>query len=303
MTLTPSERATYKTEIAHRLSPSSWTEIDVVLGEFSAPTSEMWNGDRFSYVATAIKNLDDGPLVQLAAHLNIEIGEDNGLDPPGFWIDGQLRVFISHIVEHKVFASELQAALATHDICSFVAHEDIEPTAEWQDEIEKALRTCDALIAILNKGFNNSPWTDQEVGYGLGRGVAVFSVRVDMSPYGLFGKTQAFNGKGKEAPAIALELFDAYRRHPKTREKMADIIIGKFCMSSSFAQAKANCSQVENLNMWKSTYKARLRDAVENNSQVNGSWGVRERIEAIIRKRDPDPPSTTVDDLNADTPF
>lgn len=300
MALTPSERVTYKTEIAHRLSPLSWPEVDVILDEFGADTEDTWNGGVFSYVVAMIKGLGDVQLQQLAAHLNIETGEDSVLDPPGFWMEGRLWVFLSHLAKHKVFASELQAALATYGICSFVAHEDIEPDAEWQEEIEKALRTCDALVALLNEGFNKSAWADQEVGYALGRGVPVFSIRLDMAPYGLFGKKQAFNGKGKDAATIAHELYEAYRRHPKSRDKLADTIIDRFCNSSSFADAKANCKQVEELEVWKPEYKDRLRTAVKDNGQVRDSWGVPERIEAVIQKRDPD---AVAAGLDAEIPF
>ncbi|MHC4745639.1 MAG: toll/interleukin-1 receptor domain-containing protein, partial [Planctomycetota bacterium] len=186
MSLTPSERATLKTEIARRLSPRSWAEIDVILDEFGA-TVESWSGDSFSYVIAMLRGINDEMLKQLAEHENIEMGSDSFMDTPPFWGDGKLRVFLSHISAHKVFAAELQAALSELGISAFVAHEDIEPDSEWQDEIEKALRTCDALVALLNPDFHVSNWTDQEVGYGLGRGIPVYSVRLGMNPYGLFG--------------------------------------------------------------------------------------------------------------------
>jgi nucleoside 2-deoxyribosyltransferase len=289
MSLTPSDRATFKTEIARRLSPLSWAEIDVVLEEFGANVSS-WSGDSFSYVTTMLRGIDDAMLAQLAKHLNIETGADSVFDAPPFWEEGKLWVFLSHISAHKVFASELQAALSNYGISAFVAHEDIEPDSEWQDEIEKALRTCDALVALLNPDFNLSTWTDQEVGYALGRGIPVLSVRLGMSPYGLFGRKQAFNGNGKDATEVAKELFDAYRIHPKTSEKMADAIIDKFIESNSFAEAKANCRLVEELTTWKPDYKKRLRDAVESNGQIKHSWGVADRTEALLAKRDPDPP-------------
>lgn len=290
MALTPSERATYKKEIAQRLSPQSWAEIDLVLQEFGARTTDTWSGsDGFAYVIAMLKGVDDLTLNQLAEHLNIATGEDSVLDPPEFWGENRLCVFISHLAKHKVYASELQEALAAYGISCFVAHEDIEPDAEWQAEIEKALRTCDALLALLHEGFNDSLWAEQEVGYALGRGVPVFSIRIDMAPYGLFGKKQAFNGKGKDVAVIALELLDAYRKHPKTQEKVSDAIIEKFCESNSYAEAKANCGLVEALVVWKPEYKARLRDAAANNSQIKHSWGVPERIERLLAARDPDP--------------
>ncbi len=288
MSLTPSDRATFKTEIARRLSPSPWAEIDLTLEEFGAKVSS-WSGDAFSYVIAMLRGIDDAMLRQLAEHLNIETGADSVFDAPPFWEEGKLRVFLSHISAHKVFASEVQATLSGFGISAFVAHEDIEPDAEWQDEIEKALRTCDALIALLNPEFNLSNWTDQEVGYALGRGIPVFSVRLGMDPYGLFGRKQAFNGNGKDALQVAEELFDAYRIHPKTSDKMADAIVDKFIVSNSFAEAKVNCRLVEELTIWKPDYEKRLRGAVESNGQIKHSWGVADRIEALLAKRAPDP--------------
>ncbi len=297
MVLTPSDRATFKKEIAQRLSPQSWTEIDLVLDELGAKTTDAWSGsDKFAYVIEMQKGVNDTILSQLADHLNIETGEDSVFDPPTFWDNDQLCVFVSHLAKQKVFASELQAALSSYGISCFVAHKDIEPDAEWQAEIERALRTCDALVALLHEGFNESIWTDQEVGYALGRGAPVFSVRLDMAPYGLFGKKQAFNGKGKDAAAIALELFDAYRKHPKTQGKVSDSIIKKFCTSGSFADAKENIGHVEQLVAWKPAYKTQLRGAAEKNEQIKHSWGVPERVESLLAKRDPDPVASKVSD-------
>jgi nucleoside 2-deoxyribosyltransferase len=305
MALTPSDRATFKKEIAQRLSPQSWAEIDLVLNEFGASTTDFWQGaDRFAYIVEMLKNVGDTVLSQLAAHLSIETGVGSVLDPPAFWSENQLRVFISHLAKNKIYASQLQTELAACGISCFVAHEDIEPDAEWQGEIEKALRTCDALVALLHEGFHESIWTDQEVGYALGRGVPVFSIRLDIAPYGLFGKKQAFNGKNKDISAIARELLDAYRKHPKTQEKASDAIVEKFCASGSFAEAKANCGLVEQLIFWRPGYKARIRDAIKDNSQISGSWGVPARIETVLAKRDPDPPeAATASGLGEEIPF
>jgi hypothetical protein len=85
---------------------------------------------------------------------------------------------------------------------------------------------------------------------------------------------------------------------------MADAIIDKFISSNSFGAAKANCRLVEELTSWKPDYKARLREAVANNGQISGSWGVPNRIEVLLAKRDPDPPEpATVGDLDDEIPF
>lgn len=301
--LTPSERTTFKTEIAKRLSPRSWVEIDLVLEEFGATIENSWSGDEFSYVVAMLRGADDEKITQLAAHLNVETGQDSIFEPPSFWVEGRLRVFISHLSKNKVFASDLQAEMAKLGISGFVAHEDIEPDEEWQSEIERALRTCDALVALLHDGFNESTWTDQEVGYALGRGVPVFSVRLDMSPYGLFGKKQAFNGKGKELSTIANELHNSYLKHPKTQDHLCDQIVASFCNSSSFAIARDVCTSLENLPIWKSDYTKNIRSAVDNNSQIASSWGVPERVTALIKNRDPAAFSQNAGDIDDDIPF
>ena len=98
------------------------------------------------------------------------------------WGPGSVRIFISHIAKHKVMATELKERLTELGVASFVAHEDIEPTAEWQTEIERALFSMDILIALLTEGFNESNWTDQEVGFALGRHVPVICISRGETP-------------------------------------------------------------------------------------------------------------------------
>lgn len=294
MPLTPSQRITLRKEIARRLSAQSWAEIDIALQEFNISTEYNWEGDEFHYAAAMLQGKSDAVLLGLASHLDIKTGDDSVPLPPNFWEDGKLCVFISHLAKEKVYASKLQHELNAYGFSCFIAHEDITPDSEWQKEIEKALRTCDALVALLHHDFNKSSWTDQEVGYVLGRGAPVFSVRLGMDPYGLFGKKQAFNGfthgRVKEVNVVAKELFLACLKHSKTQGKLSDSIIRQFVDSRSFRNADINCTHIEQLEVWKSDYKDILREAVKSNTQIRDSWSVPKRIEAVINKHDPDAP-------------
>ena len=69
------------------------------------------------------------------------------------------KVFISHLATNRQFAGALQQCLLEYGISCFVAHNDIEPTTEWVVEIETALATCDAAIALLTPNFHESNWT------------------------------------------------------------------------------------------------------------------------------------------------
>ena len=124
-----------------------------------------------------------------------------------FWDFGYYNIFISHLTKDKISASNLKTALYGYGISCFVAHEDIEPTKLWANEIENALKTMNCLCAIITPNFTNSKWCDQEVGYALGRRILVIPIRKDSDPYGLLGKIQGIQSKGKSANKLAEEIF------------------------------------------------------------------------------------------------
>lgn len=118
------------------------------------------------------------------------------------WRNGYFRMFISHITSRKKQASNLKNALEEFGITSFVAHEDINPTKEWQKEIQKALNSMDCMSAMLYDGFHQSNWCDQEVGIALGRNVTVLPLLPDGDPYGFLGEFQGVKIKGMYPDAI-----------------------------------------------------------------------------------------------------
>lgn len=283
MSLTASQRVSLIKEIAKRLSVENYSVIDMTLGEFKVPITDSWSGGTDSYVMEMVKGQDDAKLIGLAKHLGYDIEEPSYLEP-SFWQEGKLKVFLSHLSKQKKYTTELQEALLNYGITAFVAHKDIKPTLEWQTQIETALATCDALVALLHVDFHESNWTDQEIGFAMGRGVPVFSVRFGQDPYGFIGKTQGFQGLNKEVDEIAEELFDAYRSNKQTQSKMSEVLLRMFIKSNSFANAKVRIGRLEELDTWGIDFADRIREAVESNSQIIGSWGVPERAEALAKK-------------------
>jgi nucleoside 2-deoxyribosyltransferase len=194
------------------------------------------------------------------------------------------RLFISHLAVNKKTAANLQDALRVFGISSFVAHSDIMPTTEWEDQIELALSTCDALIALLHDKFHESSWTDQEIGFAMGRGVPVCAVRFGQTPYGFIGRFQAFSGNSKSADALAKEIFDAFRKNKQTQPRMSGILMTQFEQSNSFAQAKDRIGYLEELNVWETSFSKRVLNAIDYNAQVSCYWGVSERVEGLVKK-------------------
>lgn len=283
--LSTSQRLNLIKEITTRLAPEDWTLIDITLDQFRLPTSERWEGDKTAYVLHMIKGAADPTLLELAQHVGAKTPDAprTRIDPP-FWQANMFRLFVSHLSSEKVFAAELQGSLLKYGISAFVAHNDIEPTLEWQAQIESALATADSLLALLHPNFHASNWTDQEIGFAMGRGLPVFAVRLGQDPYGFIGRFQAFAGSNKSADVLAQELFDAYRKNKQSRERMSSSLVSIFENSATFAQAKARIGYLEDMENWREEFASRVEAAAQSNSQISGSFGVPARVTRLLRK-------------------
>src|SRR5262245_37064526 len=282
--LSPSQRVRLLKEISVRLSKEEWPMLDMTLSQFGVRTSQEGPSDKEAYILEIAKSAPDDVLTSLGEHLDfsLQVAPSSEI-APAYWRPGMFRLFISHISPHKKFASELQEGLAGYGISGFVAHEDIEPAAEWQDEIEIALRTADGLVALLHPGFHESNWTDQEIGIAMGRGIPAFSVRLGQDPYGFIGRFQAFAGKA--ADELAREMFDTLGTHKQTKKKMATAVISLFEGSDTFEEAKLRLRFVEELDVWEPSFATRLEAAVKSNSQIRNAWHVPEGVQRVLEKR------------------
>ena len=218
MPLSASMRISLLKEISDRLQVEEWPLIDLTLSQFGLPTPDEWQGNKNGYVIEMSKRAEDSVLVELAQHVGflIEEAPKPGIDPP-FWRKRMFRLFVTHLAIEKVLAAQLQEALLGYGISGFVAHNDIEPTLEWQTQIETALSTADSLVALLHPAFHKSNWTDQEIGFAMGRGLPVFAIRFGQDPYGFIGRFQGFVGGGK-TPEVLAGSGDA--KHLVTKEAL-----------------------------------------------------------------------------------
>ena len=78
--------------------------------------------------------------------------------------------------------------------------------------------SMDIMIALVTEGFKDSNWTTQEIGFALGRGIPVISIKNGMDPFGFFGKKQAISGSGKRANEITREIINILRKMPEYSE-------------------------------------------------------------------------------------
>jgi len=286
--LNASQRINIKRAIVTGLAPKGQLEIDLILGEFGLPTWNSWDSEGTeSYILASMREASDDQLHGIAAHLGV------GVDPAGpsteglprFWAPEHFRLFITHRSEDKKRAAGLQTALKRYCISSFVAHADIEITKKWQDEIESALRTMDALLAIFSPDFRESEWTDQEVGFALGRGTLVVPLCVDGAiPHGFLRKHQGLLARGMSVDDVATAVFDTLRKSELTERPMVNALVGMFENSISYAAARDNMKLLEEVPALDQSQLKRIHDASEANGQIHDNVIFPSTINALLRK-------------------
>jgi TIR domain len=160
-------------------------------------------------------------------------------DTLAFWRPGHVRLFISHRDGHKIGAKGLAQALETYGISSFVAHDTIKPLTEWRHEILKALETMEIMLVYLTNDFEDSIWTQQEVGYALGKGIPVVSLKLDRKdPPGFISHVQAQKGSNDDPAASASALYKLIAECLGAVDRLHDGLVSAFVMSEDFNDAR-----------------------------------------------------------------
>lgn len=179
-----------------------------------------------------------------------------------FWKRGFLRLFVSHLSSNKSRMSALKAGLSTWGISAFIAHEDIEASREWRDEVEAALETMEVLAAVVEPGFKESDWCTQEVGYALGRKVDIIPLRAGLDPFGFFGKYQGIQIKGRLPEQVACDIAQVLLKKTQHREKVIQ------SMSIAFSTLDSE-EKIKNINMldgWSILTDVQLKNIIEQAS-------------------------------------
>lgn len=183
------------------------------------------------------------------------------------WKPGYFRLFISHVSKYKKSATYLKICLKEYGIDCFVAHEDIKPSEEWQDQIEGALFSMDALCAIIVPEFKKSDWCDQEVGIAFGQHKVCVALNKAGLPYGFLGKFQAIKAdqKGLQTQEVARWVWDALCNNEVTRTKYNKIITDLLLNSKSVIEAETWLGIIKQMNGWDQSSLANLYNNYRDN--------------------------------------
>ncbi len=184
----------------------------------------------------------------------------------------------------RSIGASTQRAIEFFGIASFVAHDDIEPVREWENEIVRALFSMHVLVALLSPNFNGSKWTDQEeVGVAMGRKIPIVPVNIGTNPYGFVAKYQAIS-VGTNATRIANRIIAYMLGDENMRSSAVDAYIHAVGSAPNFDQANKLSGWLDQITRLSEEQELALVAAYNENDQAYSAFRMRDRIVAFLNR-------------------
>jgi TIR domain len=215
----------------------------------------------------------DEQLIELAEYFDLDVPETAAPAAQVSTVASAARplfIFGSHLGKHRVLVGTVRQELLLYGIELFVAHDTIEEDTLWRDEIEKGLDRADAGVVFVHKDLRASEWCDQEIGWLLGRRVAVMALRFDEVPYGFFAKHQAQPVPINSTPtAIAEMLVDRIASKPELALGFAASLVAAMSSSPRFSVTDAIWHRLRELSTLDADLCSQLLEATKTNTQIH----------------------------------
>lgn len=270
--------------LSNALAERELVDVNLLLHEaglnevsWNAWYDERWDpslADKASAVLNVVRDLPRSAVDELAAAVRdlfeVSIEVHSGEEPK------PLKLFASHLAVQKAIVGAVGEELERWGIELFVAHDSIEPDQEWQVEIEKALKICNAGVVFLFPDFEKSAWCDQEVGWLLGREVPCYALKFqNRDPYGPLGKKQAFTVRDEmTASDIATTILAWLGTKPGLASSLNGSFVKALKSSRSFNRTDRIWEHLRNATGMGATQVAGLLSAIRDNDQVYKARGV-----------------------------
>lgn len=291
-TLTSPQRAELIIRLLESLFERPWDVIDVILTSFNLTGLVLEDGTPYGEVAaqcrTSLQAADSSTLRQLASYvLGPDIVSPVLQSQPAdsaddLWGTGIARVFLSHLATERAFVGEVSEELTGIGISSFVAHDSIDVSREWQDEIERALRTADVLVGLSHPNFSDSFWTQQEVGWALGREIPVLLIGLGETPRGFPARYQAPMLRAHTPWKVASTVAVWLTRREQWGSAVVDALVHHLEFASSFLSAKAAAERLQEVGRLTPAVLDAIEHAYLSNDQLYPNHVGAQVVQAIL---------------------
>ncbi len=192
-----------------------------------------------------------------------------------------MLVFFSYQTENKLVAAEISNFFKQLGLDTFMAHEDIDVSHEWQAVILEKLQQSDIFVAVLSAAYLKSPYCIQESGIAVQRKgkLTIIPLSIDgtTSP-GFMGFLQSKRyepGKDNSATLFAgLAKFDV--------GYAVDLLINRLLAARSFATAEKWFGILwPVLERTTDKQKIEVLEAAAKNNQFAAAWGCRNGLRQL----------------------
>lgn len=197
-----------------------------------------------------------------------------------------LRIFLSYNTKDKKEVGKIKNHLSYFGFEVFLAHEDITPTAQWQDEIKKNLKKCDIFIPVLTSNFMDSEWTNQEIGFAIALDKFIIPLQCEILPPGFLGTTQSLrrNIRKGSCENIAEEIVSLVKNNDTFGKQIKATVINNLENSSTFEKAKDASKLLKEFDSFSKKEINRIADITINTRCVRDSFGARRVLKKIFNK-------------------
>jgi hypothetical protein len=194
-----------------------------------------------------------------------------------------VNVFLSYHHNARKIAGRLKDNLGALGMDAFLAHEDVEPSTVWQEEILRRLRQCDVFIPLLTRSYHVSLWTDQESGMALALKKHILPVKFSNDPYGFIGKFQALKA-GTELEDTCWRVVQNLASRLAFKRAVRAGAINAFVRSGSFDESARRAGNLSKLEPFTVSQLRRIVEGAARNSQIYGGWVARDAVKKLIAK-------------------
>lgn len=197
-----------------------------------------------------------------------------------------MRLFISYSNADRELAGNIKTHLQQeYGFNVFLAHDDIQPTREWEEEILSSLSSCDVFIPIITEHFYDSEWTDQETGFALGRDILIISIKFGKNPRGFLKKYQAYNHRNVES--TYKKILKIIVENADLSEAALDSLLRKFGESNSYDSAGNRIYLLLEFESKLSTsQKNEILNLAASNRQIRESNRAKSRLRRFIAENE-----------------
>jgi hypothetical protein len=204
-----------------------------------------------------------------------------------------IPAFLSYSHKDRHLAGGIKIDLDYYGFDAFLAHEDLQPSTEWQQVILLKLRACSVFLPLLTESFAKSDWTDQEIGVAVALRKIIVPMKLTLDPYGFIGRYQAqpFAGAADDAsiyPPVIEEacwnIVKTLASHKKIASQVRDGVIAAFGRSGSFSEAGKFARRMQSLELFSDEQLNDILRVSAANDQISHGFDARAIVNDLIRR-------------------